>query len=402
MIYGWRWFGPNDPVKITDVMQTGARCVVSSLHHVPTGSVWSIDEITKRQQEVECDNTTDTSTGLTWMIVESVPVHEDIKKRTGNYKQYIDAYCQTLHNLAQCGIYVVVYNFMPVVDWLRTDLEYRLPNGVEALKFDYYEYVAFDVFILKREGAFSEYPAEVLEKANEVYKTMDEERIEKLTKTIISGLPGSYESYSLEQFRDALSQYKGITPQKLREHLVAFLKEVIPVAEKVGVKLAIHPDDPPWSVFGLPRIMSTASDMCYILKEVPSIYNGLNICAGSLGARDDNDIPSMIKEFGPHVHFVHLRSVKRDGLNFYEDEHVGGSVNLVHVIYAILKEEIRRKQNGQKDYEIPIRPDHGHRMLDDLKKTVNPGYSCIGRVKGLAEIRGIEAALKAYLETTLW
>lgn len=391
MRYAWRWFGPNDPVKIQDVMQVGAKEIVTALHHIPNGQVWSIEEIKKRQHEVEWDSINNKPTNLKWTIVESVPVHEDIKKQKDNYKQYIENYKQSLINLSSCGIKLVIYNFMPVIDWTRTNLEYELPNGAKALRFDEDEFAAFDLFILKRPKVEKDYTDEEKKRAKLFFDKMDDKAKEKLTRTIIAGLPGAEESFTIEQFNNVLKEYKGISAKKLRSHLIYFLKEIMPTAEKAGVKMAIHPDDPPRPMFGLPRVMSNMKDMKILLSSIPSKSCGLNICAGSLGVNKDNNIPKMIRKFGDRVYFVHLRSVKREGKTFYEDEHIAGSVDLVKVIKAVLKVE---KEN---DVEIPIRPDHGHQMLDDLHKKTNPGYSCIGRMKGLAEIRGIAAALKSVI-----
>lgn len=388
MRYAWRWFGPNDPVKIQDVMQVGAKEIVTALHHIPNGETWSIEEIKKRQHEAEWDSERNRPTGLKWTIVESVPVHEDIKKQKGNYKQYIENYKQSLINLSSCGIKIVIYNFMPVIDWTRTNLEYELPNGAKALRFDQDEFAAFDLFILKRRKAENEYTDEEKQQARSAFGKMNDKAKEKLTRTIIAGLPGAEESFTIEQFNNVLNEYKDIDAAKLRSNLIYFLKEIMPAAEKVGIKMAIHPDDPPRPMFGLPRVMSNIKDMEILLSSVNSSSCGLNICAGSLGVNADNNIPEMIRRFGNRVYFVHLRSVKREGKTFYEDEHIAGSVDLVEVIKAVL--EIEKINN----VEIPIRPDHGHQMLDDLRKKTNPGYSCIGRMKGLAEIKGIALALK--------
>lgn len=391
MRYAWRWFGPNDPVRISDVMQVGAKEIVTALHHVPNGKVWSIEEIKKRQHEVEWDSEHNRLTGLKWSIVESVPVHEDIKKQKGNYKQYIENYKQSLINLRDCGIKLVIYNFMPVIDWTRTNLEYELPNGAKALRFDEDEFAAFDLFILKRRDCENDYTDEEKKRAKLVFDKLDDKARKKLTRTIIAGLPGAEESFTIEQFNAVLNEYKNIDANKLRSNLIYFLKEVMPTAERVGIKMAIHPDDPPRPMFGLPRVMRNIKDMEILLTEINSKSCGLNICAGSLGVNADNDIPAMIRCFGDRIYFVHLRSVKREGKTFYEDEHIAGSVNLVEVIKAVL--EVEKTNN----VEIPIRPDHGHQMLDDLSKKTNPGYSCIGRMKGLAEIKGIALALKSVI-----
>ncbi|MFA6076140.1 MAG: mannonate dehydratase [Negativicutes bacterium] len=394
MKYGWRWFGPNDPVTIEAVMQVGASDVVSALHHVPNGEVWSIDAIKKRQWEVEYSSVLERSTGLVWSVVESVPVHEDIKKRTGKFEQYIENYKATLRNLATCGIRIVIYNFMPVLDWTRTDLAYELPCGSRALRYDAVEVAAFDLFVLQRTAAKNNYSPAQQVAAKKYYDNATPEQIEKLTRNIIAGLPGAEESFSVEEFRTALGQYDAIDAAKLRGNLVEFLQAVIPTAEDCGIKLAIHPDDPPWPLFGIPRIMSNINDAEYILKTIDSPANCINLCAGSLGASAENDLPEMFRRLCGRVPFVHLRSVRReaDG-SFYEDEHLAGSTSLCDLIYEILQYEKKQLQS-----EIIIRPDHGHQMLDDLHKTTNPGYSCIGRMKGLAEIKGITLALRRMYE----
>ena len=386
MKYGWRWFGPNDPVKIEDVMQVGATEIVSALHHAPNGAVWPIEEIKQRQREVEYSVLLGRPTGLTWSVVESVPVHEDIKKRRGDYLQYIENYKRTLSNLAACGIKVVIYNFMPILDWTRTDLAYELANGARALRYDAREVAAFDLFILKRANAASEYSAGQRAAAKEYFDNASAQQIDKLTRNIIAGLPGAAERFTVEEFRSALAQYDGISADKLREHLILFLQAVMPTAEKCGIKMAIHPDDPPWALFGIPRVMSKLADAETILKAVASPNNGINLCAGSLGASADNDLPGMFNILCGRVPFVHLRSVHReaDG-SFYEDEHIAGDSNLPQLICQIIKWEKAHNE------EIIIRPDHGHQMLDDLQKKTNPGYSCIGRMKGLAEIKGMAA-----------
>lgn len=391
MKYGWRWFGPKDLVTIQDVRQTSATDIISALHHIPNGEVWSIEEIKKRQHEISWDSIHNEPTNLTWSIVESVPVHEDIKKQTGNYKQYIENYKQTIRNLAHCGLNIVVYNFMPIIDWTRTDLAFRLPNRALALRFDFYEFVAFDLFILKRRNALNDYSADQLEKAQQTFEKLTKEDKNRLIKNIIAGLPGAEESFTLDQFTAALDEYKHIDANVLRKHLFDFLKEITPVAKECETMLAIHPDDPPRAMFGLPRIMSSEEDIRTILTAIDSPYCGVNVCAGSLGAGAHNDLEKIIRTFGEKIPFVHLRSVKRepDG-SFYEDEHIAGSTNLAKLIKAILDVE---KTTGR---EIIIRPDHGHQMLDDLTKQTNPGYSCIGRMKGIAELKGMELAIRTF------
>ena len=391
MRYSWRWFGPNDPVPIQDVRQVGATDIVSALHHIPNGKIWSIEEIKKRQHEVEWDAFNNEATNLKWTIVESVPVHEDIKKRSGNYLEYIENYKQTLRNLSKCGIKIVIYNFMPIIDWTRTDLAYRLPNGVLALRFDFYEFIAFDLFILERENAKFEYTLEQQSKAKEVFQALTNEGKNRLIKNIIAGLPGAEESFTMDQFKAALAEYKDIDANKLRSHLFAFLKEILPVAEECGIRVAIHPDDPPRSTFGLPRVLSNENDISLLMDNITTPNCCLNICAGSLGANADNDLEKFIRRWGDRLPFVHLRSVRLepDG-SFYEDEHISGSTNLAKLVKAVLDVE---KLHG---CEIIIRPDHGHQMLDDQRKKTNPGYSCIGRMKGIAELKGMELAIKTF------
>jgi mannonate dehydratase len=391
MKYSWRWFGPKDPVSIQDVRQTGATDIVSALHHIPNGAVWSVDEIKQRQHEVEWDSVNNEPTNLTWSIVESVPVHEDIKKQTGNYREYIRNYQQTIRNLAECGIKIVIYNFMPIIDWTRTDLSYRLPNGVRALRFDYFEFAAFDLYILQRRAAELDYTSQEQIQARKVFDAMTEETKQRLVKNIIAGLPGAEESFTLEEFNAALEEYRDINAERLRSHLFAFLGEIMPVADDCGVRVAIHPDDPPRPMFGLPRILSNENDIMQVMDNFASPNCGLNICAGSLGVSADNDLEKFIRTWGPRIPFVHLRSVQReaDG-SFYEAEHITGSTNLAKLVKAVLDVE------KQFSCEIIIRPDHGHQMLDDQRKDSNPGYSCIGRMKGIAELKGMELAIRTF------
>ncbi|MCP4179404.1 MAG: mannonate dehydratase [bacterium] len=398
MRYSWRWYGPNDLVKISDVAQTGANEVVTALHSIPNGEVWSVEAIQQRKKEVEWDTVNKRPTNLKWTIVESVPVHDHIKKRIGNYKSYIENYKKTLGNLGKCGISTVIYNFMPVLDWTRTDLQYELPDGSKALNFDEDVFAAFELFILKREGAEKEYSIDQVKKAESIYKSMNFEKIEILTRTIIAGLPGAEESFTLDEFSEVLKGYDSISADDLRNNLAYFIKEIIPTAEKAEVKMAIHPDDPPRPILGLPRVMSNINDVEYLLNSVPSNSNGLNLCAGSFGVNTDNDLVEMMRKFGDRVHFVHLRSVKRTGKSFLEDNHLEGSVDLFSLVKAVLEEESSRKKAGIGELEIPMRPDHGHQMLDDLNKKTNPGYSCIGRMKGLAEIKGMVLAIKRMMK----
>jgi mannonate dehydratase len=384
----WRWFGPNDPVPLDHIKQAGATGIVSALHHLYRGESWPLDEVFKRRDEIM-------GAGFVWSVVESIPIHNSIKLRSEPYGKFIGAWKDTLAAVAKAGVKVICYNFMPVVDWTRTDLKWRLATTGYALRFDAVDFAAYDLFILDRKGAEADYSEERVRMARARFDSMPEARKNDLEQTIIAGLPGAEASYNRETIRGMIAEYEGVSAAELRANLILFLREVVPVAQEIDARIAIHPDDPPWSLFGLPRVVSTAEDVRAILASCDTLANGLTFCVGSFGSRADNDLVAMAREFGARIHFAHLRQVTRepDG-SFYEAEHLAGSSDMVGVIRALLDEEARRRRAGRPDHEIPMRPDHGHLLADDVGKKVNPGYSLVGRLKGLAELRGVMQGLK--------
>jgi mannonate dehydratase len=384
----FRWYGPNDPVTLATIAQTGATGIVNALHHVPTGEVWSLDEIETRKNIIQ-------AAGFNWSVVESVNIHESIRTNAAERDEYIEKYVATLKNLYKANVKTVCYNFMPVLDWTRTDIDYRLPNGASALRFHAPALAAFDLYILEREGAFREFSIDQQIEAKKYLDAIDGDAKKVLIKTVMAGLPGTDKVLSIGEFKGHLEKYKDGDALTLKQNLAYFLRAIIPEAEKMGIKMCIHPDDPPFPIFGLPRIISTEKDLEFVVNASPSPSNGLTFCTGSLGAREDNDLPGIVSRLGSHIYFLHLRNVKReaDG-SFYEANHLGGSTDMYAVMKAIILEQKRRADTGREDAAIPMRPDHGHKLLDDFRYNSFPGYSAIGRLKGLAELRGLEMGIK--------
>jgi mannonate dehydratase len=386
-IYSWRWFGPNDRITLNEIRQAGATGIVTALHQIPVGDVWSVEAIQERKKMVE-------SAGLKWEVVESLPVSEDIKKHSGDYLRHIENYKISIRNLAQCGIQTICYNFMPILDWSRTNLKIEFENGTYTSGFKLHIFAAFDLFILQRKNAEKDYPEEVIKEAQEYLYNLDEEKTKTLRDTILYGLPGSLEAYTLDQFKAMLDTYSGIDRAKLKEHLSYFLNQVVPVAEEYNVKMAVHPDDPPWNLLGLPRIVSTVDDLTDIVNMIPSPSNGVTLCTGSLGVGHFNNIPEIVQTVAPHIHFIHLRNVVRDScLNFQEDTFFEGDIDMIATVKEIIAEGKRRKEMLGEEWLLPVRPDHGHQMLGDVGKENYPGYSLYGRMKNLAEIKGLTLGL---------